>query len=853
MKKKSILLTCICALMALAMFVGCDNAPVYPSFPTQAYIRPTGDFLEGQDFDASKFEVVATYLDGSSRTLSGVAISYTDNGDDGMSIGDTVSAIAGYDINNNPINTGLVTVSRVYPVSYLEVTTSESSFQLPADGSTALDPSDFTVVAHYINGQGEDATMTLSAAEYSATIAVNINVPDWDDLTEMPAVVTITLNDTMGDKTATLDVTATKAATIDPSEIRSIVGFSTSTTYSFAAFDYEELPEIDYSKVVFDVIYEDGTRAGKAGTASAVALEGLELSYVNEENDVVNPEFDNIDFSSNYDGAEESGIYLVAAYNGSPVTGEYTIPVEKTSIKVEYSGNGYPEGTVLADVDLDPSDFRVYLYLNEVAERIDDLAAEDFFFIGENVTMPAGGVYVSVNYNGVESVAGAFVKAGEPLPPTPVETLDSISIEIPAGFEYPAKMEEYNAVPTIAASDVIVEATYSVTLDDEPQDARTAVVTPNEVGFSTTNSSGAPTKASVDAFNGTDDLYIYAAYTEGEKTVYAYSESIKDSLVTAYATDLNVSFNYATMNADNTEPMVESAVNNFVVEAINDEGVVATLTDDDYTFIKDGNNDETVAIGSITVGKEAVDYQVYALVDVAEGVKDYITSDVVTVEAGLGWIDFDSVEEHLVFSLASGYDNRVGQIISGNADDYVVAVGEDGAEYIHEGYDGVPAVRIEDVAVVGNKRIEATGNEVLFTVSYVDETGEEQTVQIQSYDTGNTWTFEGVSGVVVDGENIGVLYDGSSFTGTVNPYATYVVDNFTLDESTYDVYGDAKPELVVQHNGSVYGEDTFDPGWNATGYSVKVTYTALTLDDETGLYVAAEDATEYVIDMVGRA
>ena len=438
MKKKSILLTCICALMALAMFVGCDNAPVYPSFPTQAYIRPTGDFLEGQDFDASKFEVVATYLDGSSRTLSGVAISYTDDGDDGMSIGDTVSAIAGYDINNNPINTGLVTVSRVYPVSYLEVTTSESSFQLPADGSTALDPSDFTVVAHYINGQGEDATMTLSAAEYSATIAVNINVPDWDDLTEMPAVVTITLNDTMGDKTATLDVTATKAATIDPSEIRSIVGFSTSTTYSFAAFDYEELPEIDYSKVVFDVIYEDGTKAGKTGTASAAALEGLELSYVNEENDVVNPEFDNIDFSSNYGGAEESGIYLVATYNGSPVTGEYTIPIYKTSIKVEYSGDGYPEGTVLADVDLDPSDFRVYLYLNDVPERIDDLAAEDFFFIGENVTMPAGGVYVSVNYNGVESVDGAFVKAGDPLPPTPVETLDSISIEIPAGFEYPA-------------------------------------------------------------------------------------------------------------------------------------------------------------------------------------------------------------------------------------------------------------------------------------------------------------------------------------------------------------------------------------------------------------------------------
>ena len=826
--------------MALAMFVGCDNAPVYPSFPTQAYIRPTGDFLEGQDFDASKFEVVATYLDGSSRTLSGVAISYTDNGDNGMSIGDTVSAIAGYDINNNPINTGLVTVSRVYPVSYLEVTTSESSFQLPADGSTALDPSDFTVVAHYINGQGEDATMTLSAAEYSATIAVNINVPDWDDLTEMPAVVTIALNDTMGDKTATLDVTATKAATIDPSEIRSIVGFSTSTTYSFAAFDYEELPEIDYSKVVFDVIYEDGTRDGKAGTASAVALEGLELSYVNEENDVVNPEFDNIDFSSNtyYGGVEESGIYLVATYNGSPVTGEYTIPVEETSIKVEYSGNGYPEGTVLADVDLDPSDFRVYLYLDDVAERIDDLTAEDFFFIGENVTMPAGGVYVSVNYNGVENVAGAFVKSGDPLPPTPVETLDSISIEIPAGFEYPAKMEEYNAVPTIAASDVIVEATYNVTLSEVPQDDRTAIVTPTAIGFAVGGTTSSVVEATVTDFDGVTPVYIYAAYTEGTTTVYGYSREIQADFVTAYATDLNVSFDYVTMNADNTEPMVGSDVNNFVVEAINDDGVVATLTADDYTFIKDGNNDETVDIEDIKVGITAVDYQVYALVDVAEGVKDYITSDVVTVEEGLGWIEFDSVKEHLVFSLASGYDNRVGQIISGNADDYVVTVEEAGAEFIHEGYDGVPAVRIEDVAVVGNKRIEATGNEVLFTVSYVDETGEEQTVQIQSYDTGNTWTFDGVSYVAITNDHFALQYrateeDEYETITRLNSRTEYVFDNFRIDPNSYTKAGTvADPEFTIYYGDAETGDEInsdFTPAWSGS-YTVVFSYDGLSED-----------------------
>ena len=69
MKKKSILLTCIAAVMALAMFVGCDNAPVYPSFPTGGYVAQIGDFVEGQSFDASKFQVIATYLDGSQKTV----------------------------------------------------------------------------------------------------------------------------------------------------------------------------------------------------------------------------------------------------------------------------------------------------------------------------------------------------------------------------------------------------------------------------------------------------------------------------------------------------------------------------------------------------------------------------------------------------------------------------------------------------------------------------------------------------------------------------------------------------------------------------------------------------------------
>ena len=43
-------MVCISALIALTMFVGCDNAPVLPSFVVSGNITQTGDFLIGLDF-----------------------------------------------------------------------------------------------------------------------------------------------------------------------------------------------------------------------------------------------------------------------------------------------------------------------------------------------------------------------------------------------------------------------------------------------------------------------------------------------------------------------------------------------------------------------------------------------------------------------------------------------------------------------------------------------------------------------------------------------------------------------------------------------------------------------------------
>ena len=81
MKKRSILLTCIVAIMALAMFVGCDSAPVFPDMPQSVksgYIIQDGDILSGQAFNASKFSVYVVYDNGKSEKIATAAVTLDD-------------------------------------------------------------------------------------------------------------------------------------------------------------------------------------------------------------------------------------------------------------------------------------------------------------------------------------------------------------------------------------------------------------------------------------------------------------------------------------------------------------------------------------------------------------------------------------------------------------------------------------------------------------------------------------------------------------------------------------------------------------------------------------------------------
>ena len=67
MKRKSILVSLIVAVLAAMTFVGCSDAVVFPPMPQSVksgYIIQNGDFLTGQAFDSSKFTVMVVYDNG---------------------------------------------------------------------------------------------------------------------------------------------------------------------------------------------------------------------------------------------------------------------------------------------------------------------------------------------------------------------------------------------------------------------------------------------------------------------------------------------------------------------------------------------------------------------------------------------------------------------------------------------------------------------------------------------------------------------------------------------------------------------------------------------------------------------
>ena len=854
--------------MALAMFVGCDNAPVIPSFVVGGNVV-SGDFLVGQTFDPGKFSITVNY-DNGKRVTDDATAKVVFGGDESgkVAIGDTATVFYGNDYLGEPVTEKVAL--NVYTIKSLAVTAPEVN----GEEASKLRPEDITVVATYLDSDNAEKTMTLTSTEY--TIDTEINYVGNEPSSAEPQVqayynvipqvgVPADAAKPYGKLYFTAEFEPSKVYTAD--DVLEIVNVLPKESLKLYAFDYDYIPRPAFEDVEIRVKYKGVEYPYNAGTETAENwvtydvltenIEGLDLAYVYDglplnTGKLATEGIDKLKVRATigdlrYESSNEKNLKTVSVeikavegFVGEKVYGDTALPeINAEDFVVTYTDSNIKDYVPAEDLEL------VYGYYGTEDKVVEVLPGEKVI---SNITLS-----VFAKYNGVRSATG--VEYGTTIDvPTPTPVLQSISVELATGFVAPAKMVSYTDVGTAVTApekdDVVVTATYDI---GEPKP-----VTATSVAYSTSATTiVAPTATS---FNGETPVYLYVTYTEGKDTKTA-SINIAGELSEAYANSLAVSFDYSMVTADTADetaiadkiPMAGAEIVDFQVVAKNSNGVVAVLDEDEYQFMLDGVFTTEIDPSTYVVGKEASKtYDVTALlVTDDKGTRDYVTlEDAFTFKAGTGWIDFESVANALEFKLASEYDNRVGAEISKDATDYEI-VATSYASAVNAGTGDAPVITIKSVEIVDDgatgKKIEATGNSVIFTVSYTDVTGAVKEEQI-----AEPWTFDGVSGVELSGDDIKVLYDGSAFDGTVDPYTTYTVAKFTLDESSYTVYGEAKPVLQVLKNGSAVSDETIEPGWHtAAGYSVKVTYTALSKNAETGLYEAAAEETVVEIPLNG--
>ena len=121
-------------------------------------IIQTGDFLIGQTFDPSKFEVLITYDDGSARTISGDGIVVLDEGSV-VKNGSKVIAEIGQDFMGNDINVQAAMMA--FDIISIDVT-GPSSYPKGTD----IPEADLSVTAHYIGNELEEKLMLLDPSEF---------------------------------------------------------------------------------------------------------------------------------------------------------------------------------------------------------------------------------------------------------------------------------------------------------------------------------------------------------------------------------------------------------------------------------------------------------------------------------------------------------------------------------------------------------------------------------------------------------------------------------------------------------------------------------------------------------------
>ena len=750
MKKKSILMTCIVAVMALAMFVGCDNAPVYPSFPTGGYISQIGDFVEGQSFDASKFQVIATYLDGSQKVIKDASVLYTDKAPNGISSDDIVSAVVGFDYNNNQLRAEANVTA--YTIDHIEVVAAEKVYQ--AESAADINKADLTVTAYYYNEKNEMAKMVLAGSEYDVdALTKDPNA----DKTASEVSATLAVSTELGGKAnAETVVTITQV----PEVIGNVVSVDSihDIQFALAQYNYEEMPEIDYSKVVLNVTMDE-TDTANTTTLRADQIEGVTLSYVDMNSKLpLDEKAGQFDLTT---GTVRVGI--IAEFNGktteSAVINQY-VPSITLSSYVEESKRVLVEGTDLPAIN--PADYKVVLDENGTKQVL-TLAASDFFYADsatsekatEATEMPAYGygmLYVRVEYQGIYSNA-ITIKSVEKLP-AKFTGIDA-TLDVSKLTTAPAKQIYDNAPEMINKSALTVIASID--------DGRTLDVSGDSMNLtyyvSETEQLKAGTNGKYD-LSGIDQLYVLVAWGD-------FADFVTVDLAEPVATGINsVSPVYSLASTSGT-PMYGTSVDWKIIASA--QGGVFEY-DGNYRVYKNDRPAPSLPSSIEEWGKD--EYKV--VIDLADGTTAVSTA--LTAPATvLAYANVDNIDVELKDTVVALVGSKISDVVTTTALDII--------EGTWTPYGEVAEPTIEVVTPdYPDAVIDEGSNTVDVTISYnaIDGTVKRETIE---------FTFNGVSATYVDGFKLTYPEDEGISNHTLKANTTYDLSLFEFDMSSVSMKG----------------------------------------------------------------
>ena len=763
MRKRSILLSCIAALMVIVMFVGCDNGPVWPITSVKSgYINQIGDFLDGQAFDGSKFEIYVTY-DNSSTPVLTTGTVYLESNDGTVDSGDYVRALAGTDVYGDEVYArGAATT---YDVTTIDVTLRDAAkvYAVDDSGKIAIPASDLQVVAHYLK-KGQDKTMELNSTEFSLPDTMT---PVFEDgATETTYTVTVT-TEVGGKVTGTVNVKATTEPVVDPVvELVDIVSVEAKSALSIPKLNYAEVPapswdDVSSIKGILTTTAEENKATGEE--IPAELLSGIRLFYIDGTTglEVTNP---------NFVAAGTSSLKIAAEYNGIvKVDDTNTVSVPKTTVTVRsasiFDNSAFIVGSALPALSDYTDDLTVTVKYGDAGSekyQLADMSEVEFayYYTYDSKFVPYTGttvpdtLYINATYRGV--TGSAYVDALNVKPITAGGTTydySSLTAELAASFEAPAKQyydDITDVTDALSARDLVL--TLTVDGKNVPVDSKNLKVyySSAELGSSDKFTPGEFTDNNTEDEYGNDALvsattiYAIAEYTvindasNGTSTVYYASAPV--TLVDPNPEELELIVNSSSENnVIDTEVTVSLATRNEL-------GYVDTEIAEDYTIIAaDGTTVE-----DLTVPEKDTKYEVRYT-----GIDSITLTGELELKAGVKAVTIGDVS----IRLKSNYKQLIDEKLDTNVSHYEAVIADEVTE----------DVKIISVDESASTVVKGSTYDVTFMVEYVNSTGATVKERFEQQDlTATAWIdsstsadFE-VSGMT-EGTSTG-SYDLNDFT-----------------------------------------------------------------------------------------